>query len=192
MSKKSVDKLLIFALGGVGEIGKNMYVIQYANDIVVVDSGLKFPEEDMLGIDIVIPDISYLIENRDKVRGILLTHGHEDHIGGLPYVLRQLNVPIFGTKLTLGLVEAKLKEAGLLGETKRVLINAESVLHMGTITATFFKTNHSIPDSVGICLDTPEGAVVHTGDFKFDQTPVNDQYADLHRMAEIGKKGVLA
>lgn len=192
MSKKSVDKLLIFALGGVGEIGKNMYVIQYANDIVVVDSGLKFPEEDMLGIDIVIPDISYLIENRDKVRGILLTHGHEDHIGGLPYVLRQLNVPVFGTKLTLGLVEAKLKEAGLLGETKRVLINADSVLHLGTITATFFKTNHSIPDSVGICLDTPEGAVVHTGDFKFDQTPVNDQYADLHRMAEIGKKGVLA
>lgn len=193
MSKKnSNEKLLIFALGGVGEIGKNMYVIQYGNDIVVVDSGLKFPEEDMLGVDIVIPDISYLLENKDKVRGILLTHGHEDHIGGLPYVLKQLNVPVYGTRLTLGLVEAKLKEAGLLGDTKRIVITATSELQLGTIKATFFKTNHSIPDSVGICLETPEGVVVHTGDFKFDQTPVNDQYADLHRMAEIGKNGVLA
>ncbi|TYP77596.1 ribonuclease J [Paenibacillus methanolicus] len=193
MSKKNnQDKLLIFALGGVGEIGKNMYVVQYANDIVVVDAGLKFPEEDMLGIDIVIPDITYLTENRDKVRGILITHGHEDHIGGLPYVLKHLNVPVYGTKLTLGLIEGKLKEAGLLGETKRILINAESELQLGSITASFFKTNHSIPDSVGVCLDTPEGTVVHTGDFKFDHTPVNNQYADLQRIADIGKRGVLA
>lgn len=193
MSKKNIqDKLLIFALGGVGEIGKNMYVIQYGNDIVVVDSGLKFPEEDMLGIDIVIPDITYLTENKDKVRGIIITHGHEDHIGGLPYVLRHLNVPVYATKLTLGLIEGKLKEAGLLGETKRILINADSVLELGTITASFFKTNHSIPDSVGVCLETPEGTVVHTGDFKFDFTPVNDQFADLQRIAEIGKRGVLA
>ncbi|RAV22766.1 ribonuclease J [Paenibacillus contaminans] len=192
MSKKNNDKLVIFALGGVGEIGKNMYVIQYANDIVVVDSGLKFPDEDMLGIDIVIPDITYLLENRDKVRGILITHGHEDHIGGLPYVLKQLNVPIYATRLTLGLIEAKLKEVGLLGETKRITITADSELQLGTIKASFFKTNHSIPDSVGVALETPEGVVVHTGDFKFDQTPVNEQYADLHRMAEIGQKGVLA
>ncbi|WP_168122198.1 ribonuclease J [Paenibacillus sp. HB172176] len=193
MSKKNnQDKLLIFALGGVGEIGKNMYVIQYNNDIVVVDSGLKFPEEDMLGIDIVIPDISYLTENRDKVRAILITHGHEDHIGGLPYVLKHLNVPIYGTKLTLGLIEGKLKEAGLLGETKRILINADSELQLGSIRASFFATNHSIPDSVGVCLDTPEGTVVHTGDFKFDHTPVNDQFADLQRIAEIGSRGVLA
>lgn len=192
MSKKNIEKLLIFALGGVGEIGKNMYVVQYANDIVVVDCGLKFPEEDMLGIDIVIPDITYLTENRDKVRGIIITHGHEDHIGGLPYVLRHLNVPVYGTKLTLGLIETKLKEANLLGETKRIMITSDSELKLGTITATFFKTNHSIPDSVGVCLETPEGNVVHTGDFKFDQTPVNDQYADLHSMAAIGKKGVLA
>ncbi|KHF37093.1 Ribonuclease J 1 [Paenibacillus sp. P1XP2] len=158
MSKKNNnDKLTIFALGGVGEIGKNMYVIQYANDIVVVDAGLKFPEEDMLGIDIVIPDISYLTENRDKVRGILLTHGHEDHIGGLPYVLKHLNVPVYGTKLTLGLVENKLKEANLLGETKRILIHEDSVVQLGsTLKATFFRTNHSIPDSVGICIATPE------------------------------------
>jgi ribonuclease J len=192
LSKKNQDKLLIFALGGVGEIGKNMYVVQYGNDIVVVDSGLKFPEEDMLGVDIVIPDITYLTENRDKVRGILITHGHEDHIGGLPYVLKHLNVPVYGTKLTLGLIEVKLKEAGLLGETKRILINADSVVQLGSIKASFFRTNHSIPDSVGICLDTPEGAVVLTGDFKFDHTPVNGQYADLQRMAEIGARGVLA
>ncbi|MEF2244504.1 MULTISPECIES: ribonuclease J [unclassified Paenibacillus] len=193
MSKKNnQDKLLIFALGGVGEIGKNMYVIQYNNDIVVVDAGLKFPEEDMLGIDIVIPDISYLVENRDKVRGIVITHGHEDHIGGLPYVLKHLNVPVYGTKLTLGLIEGKLKEAGLLGETKRILINADSEILLGAIRTTFFRTNHSIPDSVGVCLETPEGNVVHTGDFKFDHTPVNDQFADLQRIAEIGKRGVLA
>lgn len=193
MSKKNnQDKLLIFALGGTGEIGKNMYCIQYANDIVVVDAGLKFPEEEMLGIDVVIPDIAYLTENRDKVRGILLTHGHEDHIGGLPYVLKQLNVPVYGTKLTLGLVENKLKEAGLLGDTKRHLINELTELTLGTIKASFFRTNHSIPDSVGVCLETPEGIVVHTGDFKFDHTPVNEQYADLQRMAAIGSRGVLA
>ncbi|WP_042199225.1 ribonuclease J [Paenibacillus camerounensis] len=195
MSKKNNnnDKLLIFALGGVGEIGKNMYVVQYGNDIVVVDAGLKFPEEDMLGIDIVIPDISYLTENRDKVRGIVLTHGHEDHIGGLSYVLKNLNVPVYGTRLTLGLVDNKLKEANLLGETKRILINEDSVIDLGTsLQVTFFRTNHSIPDSVGVCIETPEGNVVHTGDFKFDHTPVNGQYANLHRMAEIGQKGVLA
>ncbi|GAB2722345.1 ribonuclease J [Paenibacillus thermoaerophilus] len=193
MSKKQQgDKVVIFALGGVGEIGKNMYVVQYGNDIVVVDAGLKFPEEDMLGIDIVIPDITYLVENKDKVRGILLTHGHEDHIGGLPYVLKALNVPVYGTRLTMGLVEAKLKEAHLLGETKRIVITADSELQLGSIKATFFRTNHSIPDSVGVCLETPEGLIVHTGDFKFDHTPVNDQYADLAKMAEIGSRGVLA
>ncbi|HZG57336.1 ribonuclease J [Paenibacillus sp.] len=191
MSKKSTEKVTIFALGGVGEIGKNMYVVQYANDIVVIDAGLKFPEEDMLGIDVVIPDISYLTENREKVRGIIVTHGHEDHIGGLPYVLKHLNVPVYGTKLTLGLIENKLKEANLLGETKRVLITPETVLPLGTMTASFFRTNHSIPDSVGVALDTPEGVIVHTGDFKFDFTPVNQQFADLHKMAELGSKGVL-
>ena len=190
--KNSQEKLLIFALGGVGEIGKNMYVVQYGNDIVVVDAGLKFPEEDMLGIDVVIPDITYLVENREKVRAILLTHGHEDHIGGLPYILKSLNVPVYGTRLTLGLVEHKLKEAGLLGETERHLIHPDSQLRFGSIRAAFFRTNHSIPDSVGICLDTPEGTVVITGDFKFDHTPVGGQYADLQRMAEIGRRGVLA
>ncbi|WP_139488923.1 ribonuclease J [Brevibacillus dissolubilis] len=189
---KSNHRVLIFALGGVGEIGKNMYVVQSDDDIVVIDAGLKFPEEEMLGIDMVIPDITYLEENRDKVRGIIITHGHEDHIGGLSYVLRHLNVPVYATKLTLGLIDAKLKEAGILNTTTRHLINADSEIKLGCMKATFFRVNHSIPDSVGVCLDTPEGYVVHTGDFKFDQTPVNNEPADIAKMAEIGERGVLA
>lgn len=168
-----------------------MYAVQYGDDIVVIDSGLMFPEEDMLGIDIVIPDISYLLENQSKVRGIILTHGHEDHIGGLPYILKQLKVPVFATKLTMGLIEHKLREAHI-HDIKRVVISNKSEIRLGSMKATFFYTNHSIPDSVGVCLDTPEGVVVHTGDFKFDMTPVNDQHADFHRMAEIGNRGVLA
>ncbi|QRG65437.1 ribonuclease J [Brevibacillus choshinensis] len=188
---KSNHSVLIFALGGVGEIGKNMYVVQSEDDIVVIDAGLKFPEEEMLGIDMVIPDITYLEEHRDKVRGIIVTHGHEDHIGGLSYVLKHLNVPVYATKLTLGLIDAKLKEAGILNDTKRVLINGESEIVLGKMKATFFRVNHSIPDCVGVCLDTPEGYIVHTGDFKFDQTPVNQQTADLAKMAMIGDRGVL-
>lgn len=191
MSRYQRGKLLIFALGGLDEIGKNMYAVQYGNDIVVIDAGLMFPEQEMLGIDIVIPDISYLVENQNKVRGVILTHGHEDHIGGLSYLLKQLNVPIFATKLTMGLIEHKLREAQCLNDTKRTIISNQSQIQLGSMTASFFNTNHSIPDSVGVCLDTPEGTVVHTGDFKFDMTPVNDQHADLHKMAEIGKKGVL-
>ncbi|MFD2371357.1 ribonuclease J [Brevibacillus sp. GCM10020057] len=188
---KSNHSVLIFALGGVGEIGKNMYVVQTEDDIVVIDAGLKFPEEEMLGIDMVIPDITYLEEHRDKVRGIIVTHGHEDHIGGLSYVLKHLNVPVYATKLTLGLIDAKLKEAGILNDTKRVLINSDSEIVLGKMKATFFRVNHSIPDCVGVCLDTPEGYIVHTGDFKFDQTPINNQTADLAKMAMIGDRGVL-
>ncbi|MGN7470171.1 ribonuclease J [Brevibacillus sp. SAFN-007a] len=188
---KSNHSVLIFALGGVGEIGKNMYVVQSGDDIVVIDAGLKFPEEEMLGIDMVIPDITYLEENRDKVRGIIITHGHEDHIGGLSYVLKHLKVPVYATKLTLGLIDAKLKEAGILNETKRVLIHSDSEVVLGKMKATFFRVNHSIPDCVGVCLETPEGYVVHTGDFKFDQTPINNQAADLAKMAMIGDRGVL-
>lgn len=186
------DKLLIFALGGVNEIGKNMYVVQYKNDIVVIDCGSKFPDESLLGIDLIIPDIKYLQENKDKVRALVVTHGHEDHIGGIPYLLKQLNLPIYATRLTLGLIEIKLKEHGLLRDTQLNLINSDSNLVFGTMSLTFFKTNHSIPDCLGVVFDTPEGKVVHTGDFKFDLTPVNNQYADLHRMADIGKSGVLA
>lgn len=192
MSKNNKDRLLIFALGGLGEIGKNMYVIQYRDDIVVIDAGLKFPEDEMLGIDLVIPDVNYLVENKEKVKGILLTHGHEDHIGGLSYILKELNVPVYGTKLTLGLVESKLKEAHILSDSKLILVNGDSELKLGVFQVSFFRTNHSIPDSVGVAIETPEGVVVHTGDFKFDLTPVNNQMADIHKMAEIGRKGVLA
>ncbi|MGA8943515.1 MAG: ribonuclease J [Thermoactinomyces sp.] len=192
MTKNQRGKLSVFALGGLDEIGKNMYVVQYGNDIVVIDAGLMFPEEEMLGIDIVIPDITYLVENKDKVRGIILTHGHEDHIGGLPYILRQLDVPIYATRLTMGLIEHKLREANLLNDTKRYVVNNKSEIRLGTsLKASFFYTNHSVPDSVGVCIDTPEGAVVHTGDFKFDMTPVNGQVCDMHKMAELGKNGVL-
>ncbi|WP_051541385.1 ribonuclease J [Caldalkalibacillus mannanilyticus] len=192
LSKQNQPKLNIFALGGVGEIGKNMYVVEYDQDIIVIDAGLKFPEEDMLGIDIVIPDITYLVENKDRVRAIIITHGHEDHIGGLPYVLKHLNVPIYATKLTLGIIEEKLKEANLLNQTKRILIHSNSRLKFGSFRVSFYSTNHSIPDAVGVCLDTPEGLIVHTGDFKFDYTPINDELADLGKMAEMGAKGVLA
>ncbi|MGF7049956.1 ribonuclease J [Paenibacillus sp. DS2015] len=184
--------LSIVALGGVNEIGKNMYVLRYDDDIIVIDCGSKFPDETLLGIDLIIPDISYLLENQDKVRALIVTHGHEDHIGGIPYILKQLNMPIYGTRLTLGLIEIKLKEHGLLGSTDLITIDSESQLKLGTISLSFFRTNHSIPDCVGIVFNTPEGAVVHTGDFKFDLTPVNEEHPDLYRMAEIGKNGVLA
>lgn len=186
------NKLSIFALGGVNEIGKNMYVVQYHDDIVVIDCGSKFPDESMLGIDLIIPDIRYLLDNKDKIRALVVTHGHEDHIGGIPYLLRQLNLPIYATRLTIGLIEVKLKEHGLLKDTSLMLINSESVIELGVISLSFFKTNHSIPDCLGVVFQTPEGVVVHTGDFKFDLTPVNNQYPDLHRMADIGKNGVLA
>jgi ribonuclease J len=186
------NTLSIFALGGVNEIGKNMYVVQYASDLVVIDCGSKFPDESLLGIDLIIPDITYLKENKDNIRALIVTHGHEDHIGGIPYLLKQLNLPIYATRLTIGLIEIKLKEHGLLRQTQLNLINSDSRFEFGALSLSFFKTNHSIPDCLGVVLQTPEGTVVHTGDFKFDLTPVNDQYPDIHRMAEIGKQGVLA
>lgn len=184
--------LSIFALGGVHEIGKNMYVIQYADDIVVIDCGSKFPDESLLGIDLIIPDITYLQENQEKVRALVVTHGHEDHIGGIPYILKQLNMPIYASKLTLGLIRGKLKENGLLDQSKLNEVNSESSIELGSIKLGFFRTNHSIPDCLGVVFYTPEGTVVHTGDFKFDLTPVNNQYPDIHKMASIGENGVLA
>ncbi|MDQ0243247.1 ribonuclease J [Bacillus fengqiuensis] len=185
------NTLSIFALGGVNEVGKNMYAIQYSNDIVIIDCGAKFPDESLLGIDLIIPDITYLLENKDKVRALIVTHGHEDHIGGIPYFLKKLNVPIYATRFTLGLIELKLQEHKLLGDTEMVLIDSESNLEFGEISVSFFKTNHSIPDCLGIVFHTPEGNVVHTGDFKFDLTPANNEHSDIHKMAEIGSKGVL-
>jgi ribonuclease J len=186
------NALSIFALGGINEIGKNMYVIQYADDIVIIDCGAKFPDESLLGIDLIIPDVSYLQENKEKIKALIVTHGHEDHIGGIPHFLKKLKVPIYATRFTLGLIELKLKEHKLLRETELVEIDSDSNLNLGNIDVTFFKVSHSIPDCLGIVFHTPEGNVVHTGDFKFDLTPVNEQYSDIHKMAEIGTQGVLA
>ncbi|MHC8514978.1 ribonuclease J [Sporosarcina sp. ITBMC105] len=185
------SKLSVFSLGGINEIGKNMYVLQYGEDMIVIDCGSSFPDENLLGVDLIIQDISYLLENQDKVRALVVTHGHEDHIGGIPYFLKQLNVPIYATRLTLGLIELKLKEHGLLRDTELNLIHPDATIELGSIRTSFFRASHSIPDCVGIAFETPEGIVVHTGDFKFDLTPVNEEYADLHKMADIGKKGVL-
>lgn len=185
------QQLSVFSLGGINEIGKNMYVVEYANDIIVIDCGSKFPDETLLGVDLIVPDITYLLENSERVRALVITHGHEDHIGGIPYIRKQINVPIYATRLTLGLIEVKLREAGLLANTKLVEITSDSKIELGSITTTFFKTNHSIPDCLGVVFHTPEGAVVHTGDFKFDLTPVNNQYPDIHKMADIGSKGVM-
>ena len=186
------NTLSIFALGGINEIGKNMYVIEYGDDLVIIDSGAKFAGEALLGIDLIIPDVTYLQENHHRIRGLVVTHGHEDHIGGIPYFLKKLNVPVYATRFTLGLIELKLKEHKILRESTLVEINANSNLDFGTIKVSFFRTSHSIPDCLGIVFDTPEGKVVHTGDFKFDLTPVNDQYTDIHKMAKIGDEGILA
>lgn len=189
--KNEKAKVKIIPLGGVNEIGKNLTAIEYKNDIVVIDCGLKFPDEDMFGIDLVIPDITYLIKNKEKVSGIFLTHGHEDHIGALPYVLRQLNVPVYGTKLTLGIVETKLKEHRLLSSTELIRVKPRDVIRLNSVSVEFIKTNHSIADSVAIAVHTPLGVVLHTGDFKIDYTPIDGELMDFARFAELGKKGVL-
>ncbi len=184
-------KVKIVPLGGLNEIGKNMTAIEYKDDIIVIDCGLSFPDEDMFGIDVVINDISYLLKNSDKVRGIFLTHGHEDHIGALPYVLKQLNVPVYGTKLTLGIVETKLKEHGLLSSTTLIKVKPRDIVKLNTVSVEFIKTNHSIADSVAIAIHTPLGVVLHTGDFKVDYTPIDGELMDFARFAELGRKGVL-
>lgn len=185
------QQLSIFALGGINEIGKNMYVVQYADDLFIIDCGGKFPDESLLGIDLIIPDITYLEENQEKIRALIVTHGHEDHIGGIPYILRKLNIPIYATRFTLGLIELKIDEHRLHGNTKLMTIDSNSKLQFGETTISFFRVSHSIPDCLGIVFHTPEGNVVHTGDFKFDLTPVNNQHSDIHKMADIGQQGVL-
>lgn len=184
------NKLYIAALGGLNEIGKNMYLIQYNQDIIVIDCGSKFPDETLPGIDLIIPDVTYLLENQDKVRALVVTHGHEDHIGGIPYLLKQINIPVYASRLTRGLIELKLKEHGLLRKADLHTVDSKSSITLGGIQVSFFATSHSIPDCLGIFFQTPGGNVVHTGDFKFDMSPVNGPYPDLHRMAEIGKQGV--
>ncbi len=183
--------LSIFGLGGLNEIGKNMYVLQYKDEIFIIDCGNKFPDESLLGIDLIIPDITYLQENKEKIKALIVTHGHEDHIGGIPFFLKKINVPVYATRFTQGLIELKLSEHKILRETELIEIDSNSTLNFDEIDITFFKVNHSIPDCLGIVFDTPQGKIVHTGDFKFDLTPVNKQFSDVHKMAEIGREGVL-
>lgn len=190
MARKK-KKLRIIPLGGLGEIGKNITVFEYGEDIIIVDCGIAFPEDDMLGIDLVIPDVTYLTKNKEKVKGFVLTHGHEDHIGALPYILKDLNVPLYGTKLTLGLVEQKLEEHGLLGSVKLKTVKQSDVIQLGCFKVEFIRSSHSIADSVALAIFTPEGVIVHTGDFKVDYTPIEGEPIDLARLAELGKKGVL-
>ncbi len=184
------QKLQIIPLGGLGEIGKNMTVVRVGDEILVIDSGLMFPEEDMLGVDLVIPDISYLLENRDMIKAIVLTHGHEDHIGALPYVLKQLNVPVYGTRLTLGILEGRLKENGVDSSNLHSVMQGD-IINVGCFSVGFIRVNHSIPDAVGLSIKTPVGMIVHTGDFKLDYTPIDGKMTDFRRFSELGNKGVL-
>ncbi len=188
---KEGNTLTIIPLGGLGEIGKNIMVLKYNKDIIVIDGGLMFPEDEMLGIDLVIPDISYLIENRDQIRGFVLTHGHEDHIGSMPYILREISAPVYGTKLTLGLLDAKLKESNFDQKVKTRCVRPGDSIQLGAFQIQFIRVSHSIPDSVALGIKTPVGTIVHTGDFKLDQTPVDNEKIDYHKFAELGREGVL-
>ncbi len=188
----SVSNLKIIPLGGLEQIGMNITAFEYEDSIIVVDCGLSFPADDMLGIDLVIPDISYLLENKDKVKGFVFTHGHEDHIGALPYILKQMNVPLYATRLTMGLIENKLKEHNLANQVKRKVVKFGQSINLGCFRIEFIKTNHSIVDAAALAIYSPAGVVVHTGDFKVDYTPIFGDAIDLQRFAEIGKKGVLA
>ena len=195
LSKKKIEntsKLQVIPLGGLEQIGMNITAFRYEDSIIVVDCGLSFPDDDMLGIDLVIPDITYLQENIDKVKGFVITHGHEDHIGALPYVLHELNVPVYATRLTMGIIEHKLEEHGLLKKTRRKVVKFGQSINLGQFRVEFIRTNHSIVDAAALAIYSPAGTVVHTGDFKVDYTPVYGDPIDLQRFAEIGKKGVLA
>ena len=186
------EKLKIIPLGGLLEIGKNITVFEYENDIILVDCGLAFPEDDMLGIDLVIPDLTYLEKNKEKIRGLVITHGHEDHIGSIPYLLKQINVPIYATKLTIGLIEHKLEEHRLLRSANLNVVNPGQTVDFGTMKVEFIRTTHSIPDACSLAIHTPAGVVVHTGDFKIDYTPIDGEMMDFGRLAELGNRGVLA
>ena len=187
--KEEKEKVKITFLGGVGEIGKNMTAFEYKNEIIIVDAGLTFPDDDLPGVDIVVPDISFLLANKEKIKAIILTHGHEDHIGGLPFLLPEINVPIYGSKLTLGLVENKLKEYPKI-KAKLVAVKPRNVLKVGSFAVEFIHVNHSIAGSLALCITTPAGSIVHTGDFKIDFESINGQTTDLTRFGELGKKGV--
>ena len=188
---ESKKKIKVIPLGGLGEVGKNITVIEYGDEIIVIDCGMTFPDTEMYGIDIVIPDVSYLVENIDKVKGFFITHGHEDHIGAIPYILKQVNVPIFATQLTAGLIESKLEEHKMLDKVSINIVKQEDIIKLDKLKVEFIRTNHSIADSCALAIHTPIGIVVHTGDFKVDFTPVDGKVIDLQRFAKLGKQGVL-
>ncbi len=192
MNNKKVKPVKIIPLGGLEQIGMNITAIEYEDSIIVIDCGLSFPDDGMLGIDLVIPDVTYLVENKDKIKGLVVTHGHEDHIGSIPYVEKQINMPIYATKLTMGLIEYKLKEHDLINNIKRKVVSYGQSINLGCFRVEFIRTNHSIADSAALAIFTPAGIIVHTGDFKVDYTPVYGGVIDLQRFGELGKKGVLA
>lgn len=188
---KNKSKVKVIPLGGLGEVGKNITAFEYEDEIVIIDCGLAFPDEELYGIDLIVPDVTYLLKNRDKVKGFIITHGHEDHIGALPYVLKQINAPIYGTKLTLGLIESKLQEHGILNDCTLNMVKAGDIFELGEFKIEYIRTNHSIADSCAIALHTPVGVIVHSGDFKVDFTPIDGETIDLQRFAQLGKRGVL-
>jgi len=188
--RKNTNKIKVMALGGLNEIGKNMTVIEYKDEIIVIDAGMSFPDDEMLGVDVVIPDISYLIKNKDKIKGIFITHGHEDHIGAIPYILKKINIPIYGAKLSIGLIQVKLKEHKI-NNAKLNVVSPRDIIKLSHMEVEFIKNNHSIPDACSIAVHTDQGIIYHTGDFKIDLTPVDGEVMDIHRICELSKKGVL-
>lgn len=188
--RKNTNKIKVMALGGLNEIGKNMTVIEYKDEIIVIDAGMSFPDDEMLGVDVVIPDISYLIKNKDKIKGIFITHGHEDHIGALPYILKKINIPIYGAKLSIGLIQVKLKEHKI-NNAKLNVVSPRDIIKLSHMQVEFIKNNHSIPDACSIAVHTDQGIIYHTGDFKIDLTPIDGEVMDIHRICELSKKGVL-
>ena len=188
--RKNTNKIKVMALGGLNEIGKNMTVIEYKDEIIVIDAGMSFPDDEMLGVDVVIPDITYLIKNKDKIKGIFITHGHEDHIGALPYILKKINVPIYGAKLSIGLIQVKLKEHKI-NNAKLNVVSPRDIIKLSHMEVEFIKNNHSIPDACSIAVHTDQGIIYHTGDFKIDLTPIDGEVMDIHRICELSKKGVL-
>ena len=188
--RKNTNKIKVMALGGPNEIGKNMTVIEYKDEIIVIDAGMSFPDDEMLGVDVVIPDISYLIKNKDKIKGIFITHGHEDHIGALPYILKKINIPIYGAKLSIGLIQVKLKEHKI-NNAKLNVVSPRDIIKLSHMEVEFIKNNHSIPDACSIAVHTDQGIIYHTGDFKIDLTPIDGEVMDIHRICELSKKGVL-